>query len=108
METLTKKPTSNNVEKTDSSKLNTEIIERFPVENSPFTVISIDNRHFGVMGEYRMTEDYESRGECEDELKCITWNRIIQVLMVINEITNKDKDFAKDVKKALTTKTKIN
>jgi hypothetical protein len=56
------------------------------------------------MGEYRMTEEYKSRGECEDELKQITWNRIIQVMMVINEITNKDEKFANKMKKALTTK----
>jgi len=108
METLTKTSTSNNVEKANNSNSNTEIIERFPVKDSPFTVITVDDKHFGVMGEYRMTENYKSRGECEDELRTITWNRIIQVLMVLNEITSKDKKFAKDVKKALTTKNNKN
>ena len=102
METLTKESTSMNVEKANNNgSLNSEIIERFPIENSPFTVITIDGKHFGVMGEYKMTEDYNNRGECEDELKTITWNRIIQVLMVLNEISAKDKKFAEEINETL-------
>ena len=56
------------------------------------------------MGEYKMTEDYETRKECAEELEKITWNRIIQVLMVLNEITSKDKKFAEEVKESLTDK----
>jgi hypothetical protein len=89
------------VNKKDSG--NEQVIERFPIENSPFTVISVDEDHFGVMGEYRMTENYKSRGECEDELKCITWNRIIQVMMVLEQIRNKDKDFNNEIENKLKT-----
>ena len=104
METLTKESTSTNVEKANNNdSSNNEIIERFPIENSPFTVITVNNEHFGVMGEYRMTESYETRKECAEELEKITWNRIIQVLMVLNEITSKDEKFNKEVKQSLKT-----
>jgi hypothetical protein len=82
------------------------MIERWQVPNSPFTVISLENKHFGVMGEYRVTDEMKSRGEVEDELKCITWNRIIQVMMILDEIKSKDKDFNKKVKNKLKTKNK--
>jgi hypothetical protein len=80
------------------------MIERWPIPESPFTVISIEDKHFGVMGEYRITEEGKSRGEIEDELKCITWNRIIQVMMILDEIKKKDKEFNKKVENKLKTK----
>ncbi len=85
---------------------NEELIERRPIENSPFTVISVEGKHFGVMGEYRITEEKGNRGEVEDELRCITWNRIIQVMMILEEIRGKDKKFDKKVKEQLKTKNK--
>jgi len=107
METLTKESTSMNVEKANKQESgNKELIERYPVKESPFTVITIEDKHFGVMGEYKMTEDYKSRGECEDELRRITWNRIIQVMMVLDQIRKKDKEFDKELNNKLTTKTK--
>lgn len=104
METLTKEPMSKNVKKADKQESST-MIERYPIEGTPFTVITLENNvNFGVMGEYRVTEEMKSRGEVEDELKCITWNRIIQVMMVLEEIKSKDKNFNKKIKNALTTK----
>jgi len=103
METLTKESTSMNVVKADKENSSEQLVERVVIENTPFTMIGLDGRWFGSMGEYRMTEEFESKGECEDELKCITWNRIIQVIMVLDEIKSKDKEFNNKVK---TTKTK--
>ena len=95
----------NGVTKEDCSK-NEQMVERMQIENSPFTIISVDNKHFGVMGEYRMTEEMNSRGEVEDELRCITWNRIVQVMLVLSEIRNKDKEFNNKINESLKTKEK--
>jgi len=106
METLKKESTSMNVVEASNRDYsqNEKLVERYPIKNSPFTVITVENEHFGVMGEYRMTEGYKTRGECEDELKKMTWNRIIQVMFVLSEIREKDKEFNKNVKKSLKTK----
>lgn len=108
METLEKKSTSMNVKKAvkkDSG--NEQMIERWQIKDTPFTVITIEGKeHFGVMGEYRVTEGMKSRGEVEDELRCITWNRMIQVMMILDEIKSKDKDFSKKIKAKLNNKTK--
>jgi len=101
METLTKESTSMNAEEVSNNVSGTELVERYQVPNSPFTVIKVEGKNFGVMGEYRVTEEMNSRGEVEDELKCITWNRIIQVMMILEEIRKKDKNFNKKVKEQL-------
>lgn len=103
MKKQTLESTNMDVVELDSRNSGNEVIERFQVEKSPFTIISVNGEHFGVMGEYRMTESYESRGACEKELKQITWNRIIQVMMVLEEIRSKDENFNKTIKKALKT-----
>lgn len=93
----------NEVTKEDCSK-NEQIVERMQIENSPFTIISVNDKHFGVMGEYRMTEEMNSRGEVEDELRCITWNRIVQVMLVLSEIRAKDEEFNNKINEQLKTK----
>ena len=67
-------------------------LSRHDVEDSPFVVIGNEENGFvGTMGKYRITEEYQSVDECKDELSKITWNRIIQVLVLINQI-NEVKD----------------
>jgi hypothetical protein len=43
------------------------------------------------MGKYRLTEEFKTVDECKEDLKEITWNRIVQVLVLINQI-NEVKD----------------
>lgn len=91
METLTKVPTSNNVEEANKKgSLNSQTIERWQIPSTPFTVITIGEKNFGVCGEYRVTNDYESRAEVEKELKEVSWNRLIQVYMILDELKKKD------------------
>jgi hypothetical protein len=100
METQTKESTFTDVEEVNNNdSLKTELIERVDVKGTPFTVISTDEKHFGVMGGFRITENMESVGEVEDELKCITWNRIVQVMMILNELKE---EASKAIKEELT------
>ncbi len=74
------------VERVDSSNSSKEgEVERKEIENSPFTVIRIGEECFGSMGKYRITEIYESIEEVEKELEVITWNRIVQVIILMIE-----------------------
>lgn len=103
METLTKRSTSKNVEKQTRQK-SSELVKRKIVEDSPFTIITVDGKSFGVMGEYRVTENKNKVEEVEEELKNITWNRIIQVMMILEEIRTKDKEFDNKVKEVINNK----
>lgn len=73
-----------NANKTDSKECNSELVEREEVENTPFTVITAGSKTFGVMGMHRITE-YGTKEEIRKELKEITWNRLIQVIMLLTE-----------------------
>ena len=107
METLAKESLSTNVEELTNKDSGNELVERWQIKDTPFTVITIEGKkHFGVMGEYRVTEEMESRGAVEDELKKMTWNRMIQVMMILEEIRRKDSKFDEKVKEQLETKNK--
>jgi len=69
-----------------------ELIQRKDVKDTPFTIISKTdtNEHFAVIGEYRITEVYDSKNKVEKEVKKITWNRIVQVMMILNEKFKED------------------
>ena len=73
------------INKQKSSSQNEELITRTEVENSPFTIIGMEGQYFGSMGKYRITERYDSLEEVKGELSKITWNRICQIILILNE-----------------------
>ena len=68
---------------------NEELIKRLSIEDSPFEVITKDGASFGVMGNYRLTSKSTDAESVKSELEKITWNRIIQVVMILNELKEK-------------------
>ena len=68
---------------------NEELIKRLSIKDSPFEVITKDGESFGVMGNYRLTEPGKDAETIKEELEKITWNRIIQVVMILDEIKKK-------------------
>lgn len=87
-ETSKVKKLPTNVEKADNRE-SSEIISRDKIKHSPFEIISMEGYHFGVMGDYRITEKSNSKKEIKKQLENITWNRIIQVVMILNEVKEK-------------------
>jgi len=67
-----------------------ELVKRTQVDETPFTIITDTEKNvsFGVMGKYKITEDYKTEEECRSELKKITWNRLIQIVMLIIDTLN--------------------
>lgn len=65
----------------------TELLSRKEIKDTPFQVVSIaeENKHFAILGEYRITEKYDTAKEAEKEVVKMTWNRIIQVMMILQE-----------------------
>ncbi len=89
METTTLENLSTSVKEVNNNASGNETIVRKEMENSPFTIITIENESFGVMGQYRLTETFKSRKEVEEELNKMTWNRLVQVFMILNELKEK-------------------
>ena len=82
-------PNVEKVAKEGSSK--EELIKRVSIKDSPFEVITQDGYSFGVMGNYRLTEKSNDAKDIEKQLKKITWNRIIQIVMILEEVKSKIK-----------------
>lgn len=71
----------------ENFKKNKELITRDEIEDSPFTIIGTEGKYFGTMGKFRITEPRKTKKEVEKELKEITWNRIVQVILLLTEVT---------------------
>ena len=82
---------------------NSELIKRDSITDSPFEVITQNGVSFGTMGQYRLTEPTTDKRKLKRELENITWNRIIQVIMILDEM----KDKLKEVKPIKKEKTKL-
>lgn len=67
---------------------NHELIKRDHVENTPFTIIELNGAYFGTMGQYRITEPTTDKEQLKKDLETFNWNRVIQVLMLLNEQFN--------------------
>jgi hypothetical protein len=72
------------LEKTDS-KIYGTASKLKEVEGSPFTIYGNKNECVILLGNYRLTEELTEK-ECNDWIKEITWNKLIQVIMVIKNI----------------------
>lgn len=82
--------TLDNVKKQDSKNSGKkQLIKKEEIKNSPFTIITIEKESFGVMGEYRVTQKYKTKKEVKEELENITWNRIVQVMLILTETIKK-------------------
>ncbi|AXH75612.1 MAG: hypothetical protein [Microviridae sp.] len=73
---------------TDSAPSGEELIQRQEVEGTPFTMITINKKTFGTFGKYRITEEYHTKQQCEVELKTVNWNRLVQIMTLVNEMLN--------------------
>lgn len=73
----------------DSGTSKNETIKREEIKDSPFHVITIEGESFGVMGDYRLTEKANNAREIKKQLSKITWNRIVQVIMLLDEVKTK-------------------
>ncbi len=60
-----------------------ELIKRTEIADSPFTVIETEGKVFGTMGQYRLTEQFDSFEEAMEETRLFTWNRVVQVMMLL-------------------------
>ena len=80
-------------------KENKELLERHEVENTPFTIIGTEGKYFGSMGKFRITEPKGTKEEIEKELGEITWNRIVQIILLLLEVVESEADIKNALKK---------
>ncbi len=74
----------------------TELVKRFDIEDSPFIVIETRGQFFGAMGNYRLTEMFDDLEMCKRDVQSMTWNRVVQVMMLLNEKLNSNNILKED------------
>jgi len=77
--------TQTSVETLNNKSSNSEIFTHEQVEETPFTIIKHDEKYFGVLGNHRITQLFDTKEECEADLKDINWNRVMQVIWAVVE-----------------------
>ena len=83
----------NNMEIEKDNPLSEELINREPLEDTPFTIITVKEKgiSFGALGIYKVTKDFKTPEEVKSYFKDITWNKIANLIIIINEIITKTK-----------------
>lgn len=88
MNTITNEKTLGNAEKSQQSNWeldSNQLIQKWEVPNSPFTIIKAEDKFFLAMGKYRLSEPYETKEETEEDAKLMNWGRMMQVMQIMIE-----------------------
>lgn len=75
--------TQSNAEETP--KQNSLIIEREQIENTPFWTLKTEEGWFLVMGDYRVTEVYETKEEVLECLERDKWKIVLHLAIIVND-----------------------
>ena len=50
------------------------------LDNTPFRVVTIEGKSFGVIGHNRITEEYEDVEKLKGDLRKVDWNKVVNVI----------------------------
>ena len=75
-----------NITDKKSSLIDIEILE-----DTPFGTVTIEGRSFGVIGQNRITEEYEDLEKLKEDLRKIDWNKIVNVIWNVCDLYWKGK-----------------
>jgi hypothetical protein len=67
-----------------------ELVKKTELPETPFTIVEIDGKYFGAMGQYRLTEIWDEYETAQAELMMMSWNNILKVVMVVLDLTQKN------------------
>ncbi|AXH75535.1 MAG: hypothetical protein [Microviridae sp.] len=72
---------TNTADKRTSSS--NEMLEKVPIEGTPFHAIRFDQKWFLTMGHYRISEEMNSLKEVQEDAKDASWIRIMQIMNIM-------------------------
>jgi hypothetical protein len=87
MKTLEQSDTFTSVDLQDKLDSNYEL-EFTHVEGTPFTIVKQGNEYYGLIGNHRITESYLNKEVITEEIKKITWDRLLQVIWAVSKKFN--------------------
>ncbi|AXH76546.1 MAG: hypothetical protein [Microviridae sp.] len=91
--------TSMNAEETPNQ--NSALIERFPIEGTPFTVWSDyrgeKQKYYSTMGDYKISDDCDTQEEAREWHLNHFWEVIVQLVVIVNEKTEQIKKIKEEI-----------
>lgn len=68
-----------------------QLLERHPIENTPFQAVRYEDEWYLLMGKYRLTEGLETLEDVISEAGNTSWNRLLAIMhIMIKEYNNKE------------------
>lgn len=67
------------------------MIEREHIDNTPFTIVTIEQGTFIAIGSRRIT-NYTTKEECMNMIECQTWDLITSTIAVMYEIMTENRN----------------
>lgn len=95
----TEKELYTSLDTSEDKTVNEELVTRIDVEDSPFVIIGTDRGYFVSLGEFRLSDTFKTEEEAWDDAVSMTWNRMIQVVMVLLDKREQLEQIINDTKK---------
>lgn len=92
---------SKNTEQEPNSDSSKEMVEKIQVPETPFTMVRFEDKWFLTMGKYRLTEPADTKEEIEAQIENTSWNRIIQIILIIIKDHDEEKQLKLEATQAL-------
>ena len=67
------------------------LIDIEALDNTPFGIVTIEGKSFGVIGQNRITEEYNDVEKLKEDLSIIDWNKIVNIVWNVCELYWKGK-----------------
>ena len=78
-------------ESSNTTDKKNSLIDIEVLEDTPFGIVTIEGKSFGVIGQNRITDDYEDVEKLREDLKKIDWNKIVNVIWNVCDLYWKGK-----------------
>ena len=62
-----------------------ELAKVTEIEDTPFTVVRVDDKYFLALGRWRLCEPVESEEEARAEADDMSWNRLLSIMTAVAE-----------------------
>lgn len=76
----------------------TETVKRTELEDTPFIIVSMDGKHFGSMGNYKVTDFYDDFEKAKKATLKMTWSRVVQVCLILIKQEQNNEEFKEIIK----------
>ncbi len=70
------------------TKQDSKLVERYDVEDTPFTIYKSEDLWYVLLGKYRLSREFNTKEEAEIDANRTDWERTMQVVGIMIENYN--------------------